>query len=237
MSKMNSPGANWDPLYSASRQTEARPITLYAPFATITEGENRGMVWGREVGLRSHLATHLREIPALGEYLVKLLTTEEIDLKAMVGGEKLDIEADMGEIIGTTDQVEITSADDVYYASRLNRSGMFTKFVRGRESIPTSKVTAILAESPDERFCGIVHTGWTGPRAPSFPYPELAIKRPKEYARGVEYWSGQDKALTDRHMEIIPGTERSDCPWAVQALALHASQAITLTDATWARLR
>lgn len=237
MSQMNFPNSGQDPWKNPAVQVEAPPLPVYSEFAKIKEGKNAGMVWGHDVGLRSHLRTHLREIPDLAKHLVTALSNAEIDFRKMVGEEKLGIEVDMGEPTGTTDQVRIADPKKVYYAIREGRPNIYTKFEEGRESPETTKVAIFLAESPDKKFCGIIHTAWTGPLAPSFPYHNLALTRPEEYERGVEHWSGQDIALTDRHMAIIPGTRRRKCPWAVEALALHASQAINLTENTWTRLR
>ena len=191
----------WDPLYDSRIQVPAPPLLpIYYKDFTLTANK---AVLGYDVGSASHLVTHLYEIPQLRGLLKKALSKREIDFDAIEAGERIIIEQDMGRPVGTTDQVRLTDAHDVYYAIRENREKeeIYTKFVRDGVPTPTSWLTGVVKGVRHPRYKGIVHTAWTGPHAPPFPHSRLALDNPDLFRKGVEFWSG-DIALSDANMSL-----------------------------------
>lgn len=143
----------------------------------------------------SHALTHFAHNPKLREVTRQLIS--EIKIK----GEIIRINKDMGEIVGLTDLVETNKKDEIIYAIRPLRE-IYTRFVKGKKSSPTSWVTIDIRKENNGYF---LYTAFVGHLIPSFP--------------GGDYLSGQSKKFWSKHAlvwgceEIVSGTETKKCPW------------------------
>jgi hypothetical protein len=154
--------------------------------------------------VHSHAATHMKDHPELFGLLQEVVANYEIDPN--VG--QIRFEKDMGRIIGTMDLVETGEGDDVFYAKRPNRE-KFTRFVRGRQSTPTSSITTELRKIKHPQEAGDayeVFTVFIGHLTASFPYGK---DDPNQENR--EYW--KDRALIVGNQEYLPDTVTTECPW------------------------
>ena len=143
----------------------------------------------------SHAATHLADTPGLLE-LVKeaLLTISPVE-------DNVYTEVDLGRIIGTSDLVETTENDDVFYAKRLNRTN-YTRFVRDRQPVPTSVISLVLHRQKDGY---LLYSAWAGWAAPPFPNDK------DETPESREFWKSH--ALVWGQQAVQHNTEIADWPW------------------------
>lgn len=144
----------------------------------------------------SHAATHLADTPGLLE-LVKeaLLTLSPTEDNVYTG-------VDLGRTIGTSDLVETSSSDDVFYAKRLNRAN-YTRFVRGRKPVKTSVISLVLHRQADSY---LLYSAWIGWAAPPFPRDK------QETPESRNFW--MTHALAWGQQAVQPNTERPDWPWS-----------------------
>src|SRR5258708_6687906 len=91
----------------------------------------------------SHASTHLKDTPNLME-LVK-----EAIPKVTLTRDQDRLEIDMGRIIGTSDLVEVSGTDEVFYAKRPNRD-RYSPFVKNRQAQPTSSLVIRLDKTGEE---------------------------------------------------------------------------------------
>ncbi|MDB5264702.1 MAG: hypothetical protein JWN64_273 [Parcubacteria group bacterium] len=139
--------------------------------------------------------THFKHHPKLLDVVEHIIPTLE------GGGEWIRVEKDLGEIIGTTDLVETVEGDEIVYALRPRRS-IYSRFVKGKESTPTSWITIALRKSEGGYD---LYTAFVGRDTPSFPGGDHLSEQSKEF------WSTH--ALVWGSQEVIPGTETPLCPW------------------------
>lgn len=144
---------------------------------------------------RSHAATHLADTPGLLELVKEALLT------LTPNEDNTYTEVDLGRIIGTSDLVETTKDDDVFYAKRLNRTN-YTRFVRGREPVKTSMVSIVLHRQDDGY---LLYSAWVGWAAPPFPHDE------EETSESRDFWKSH--ALVWGRQAVQQNTERDDWPW------------------------
>ncbi len=158
---------------------------------------NGKRVWVDLVG--SHAATHFADSPGLLEKVTEILSDRE------VADHQLVFDVDTGEIIGTSDCVEVGPDDKVFWAKRPNRGKAYTKFVDGREPSPTSYVAVVLRKKEDVGDDYDLITAWVGELAPSFP------GGPHTTQESLDFWATH--ALVVGVQEILPDTRRDDDPW------------------------
>ncbi len=107
----------------------------------------------------TNIALHIIENPNLVESVKEAVQQSEVT------GKKVALEVDLGRVIGETSMVEITEQDEVVYAKRLGRD-KYSKFVKNRELLPTSKVVVILFQ---EDYGYLVWSAWCGELLPQEP--------------------------------------------------------------------
>ena len=144
----------------------------------------------------SHAATHLADTPGLLELVKEALLT------LAPSEDDVYTEVDLGRIIGTSDLVETTKDDDVFYAKRLNRTN-YTRFVRGREPVKTSIITLVFHRQNNGY---LLYSAWVGWAAPPFPQDE------KETPESRGFWKSH--ALVWGRQAIQQNTEQDEWPWS-----------------------
>lgn len=141
-------------------------------------------------GDRSHL------IPGLLALLPEILGRVDAGHVRPTG----EVEVHMGRVVGDTICVETTAEDEIVFALRPGRAGV-SRFVRGRQAVPTSHVTLVLGRSGRGFF---VITGYFG---------RLASREPWDVRAGPAasaFW--RTHALVWDSASVVSGTETTDCP-------------------------
>lgn len=145
---------------------------------------------------KSHALTHFNKTPKLIEYVKKLLPTIEAT------EDMIRLDSDMGEIVGNTDLIETDEGDEIVYAMRPLRA-QFSRFVKNKESQPTSWITIDLRKSGGDEY--FLYTAFVGRLTPSFPGGSFLPERSRDFwAKHALVWGAQ---------EIVPGSETTKCPW------------------------
>jgi hypothetical protein len=119
---------------------------------------------------------------AAGRYLSRQphlinLIKEVLAPMKLKGGDVL-IEHDMGRRIGNTDTVKTDEKDTIFYAQPYKKV-VFSRYVKNRAPIPSSKLTIILVRD-DEGNYDIVDT-WVGQYTPPFPGDEKETDQSKPF--------------------------------------------------------
>lgn len=144
----------------------------------------------------SHAAIHFNDSPKLFNVVKKVIPLIELDK------EKVRVEIDVGEVVGTSDLVETHQGDEVVYAMRPYRD-RYSRFVKNRLGEETSWVVVSFERLSQEQYK--LCTAFVGRLTPSFPggdfMPEMSN----------EFWSKH--ALVWGNQEIVPGSETDVCPW------------------------
>ncbi|MEK7639150.1 MAG: hypothetical protein AAB388_03255 [Patescibacteria group bacterium] len=144
----------------------------------------------------SHAATHFASTPSLLGLVKEALQMTD------VSAQNIRFEVDMGQIVGETDLVETTSADEIVYALRPFRD-RYSRFVKDRRPEPTTYITIELKKQEDGTY--LLYTAYIGRLVPSFPGGNVMPEKSREF------WSHH--ALVWGRQGIVPGTETTECPW------------------------
>lgn len=112
------------------------------------------------------------------------------------------IEINFGRDIGVTTCVPTTKDDEIVFAQRPGRKGL-TRFVKNRQSIPTSILTVVLQKADEGDFYILV-TVFIGFAIGAEPWDTFAKEKSKA--------NWQTHALLWGSEEIVPGTETTDVP-------------------------
>lgn len=133
------------------------------------------------------------------DLVIEILTNRKLN------GELVAEDVDLGRIVGNTDVVEVSSRDEIVYAKRQKREDQgYVPFVKNREPQSTSLVSIYLALRDQDTY--ELLSAWMGEfDSPNFPQMENADPN------SIPYW--QQHAFVWGSQEIIPGSERVDCPW------------------------
>lgn len=119
---------------------------------------------------------------AAGAYFGKLPyvlnLVEEVLKTSKVHGTHIQLEHEMGRIIGNTDIIETADTDTIYYAQPLKKV-VYSRFAKNRYPMPSSKLTIILDKDSDGNF--EVTNTWIGPCSPPFPGDATETKTSKQY--------------------------------------------------------
>lgn len=138
----------------------------------------------------SHLDEHADARPLVEEALSKITPTAE-ELEDGNGFFVRTVE--MGRIVGTSSCVATSDSDDVVYAMRVKNDGSparagFTRFVRGREPVDSTKMAVLAYRHSSGEFWVLV-TSWVGRVAEKEPWDNTHDD--DSYAAAVEFWSAQ----------------------------------------------
>ncbi len=144
----------------------------------------------------SHAITHFAHQPKLRIAVEKIISTLQ------GGPDWVRSEHGMGDVVGTTDLVTTDEDDEIVYAKRPRRQ-MYSRFVKGKEPTPTSWITIALRKTAEREY--MLYTAFVGRNTPSFPGGDYLPEQSKQF------WSNH--ALVWGSQEVIPGSERMDCPW------------------------
>jgi len=144
----------------------------------------------------SHLATHFSDFPELSALVKDFLATQSFN------EQEIYIDHDMGKVVGSSDLVEANSSDEIIYAKRLNRD-TYTRFVKGKNSIPTTYITVTLSRDTDGNY--ELTSAWIGQICPLFP------DRPGSTAESRSFWSTH--ALVWGNQTVQEGSETAVSPW------------------------
>lgn len=149
--------------------------------------------------INSHTATHFKDAPKLKDLAMELLRSMYIE------DELIAKDVDMSRIIGNSDIVEVSYDDEIIFAMRKNREDQgYVPFTKSRASQPTSYVSIYLVRQSEDSY--ELSSAWFGRfESPMFPQMDNATEE------SIPYWNSH--AFVWGIQEIIPGTERSDCPW------------------------
>ncbi len=142
----------------------------------------------------SHVASHTNVLPLLEEVLSQISSD---------GRESFCKEVELGRVVGETICVATDRSDEIIYAQRPRRLGL-TRFVKDRNPVPTSKVTACLKRASGGAY--ILMTAFVGGRAPAEPWDSMWAT-----PESLPFWNSH--ALVWGCEETIPGTETTECPW------------------------
>lgn len=152
---------------------------------------------GRQVFIdveETNLNVHVLEDPRLLE-LVK-----EAVGNSVIEGDNVGLEYDAGRVVGTTNCVTVTDADEIVYAKRVGRDS-YSKFVKNKDPEPTSTVAVVLFE---KEYGYLVWSAWCG---------NIVPVQPDESGKMVTvsgFWD--TRALIYDPKIIQKDTERTDRP-------------------------
>jgi hypothetical protein len=149
--------------------------------------------------LNSHTATHFKDNPNLKDLVIELLSGK------VIVGDLVAEHVDMGRIIGTSSVVEVQNDDEIVYAMRLQREDQgYVPFVKNRQSEASSLISIYLVRINENTY--ELSSSWIGEfNSPDFPQMINAG------SDSVPYW--KKHAFVWGSQGIIPGSERTDCPW------------------------
>lgn len=134
-------------------------------------------------------------------YVINLIKEVLIPLD-LSGRARIAIEHNMGRVIGTTDIVETSEKDTIYYAQP-NKTKVFSRFARNRYPHPSRTLTVIIEKDSDGNY-EVLDT-WIGPSSPPFPGDK------NEMAHSKAYW--QTHALVQDAQVIQSKTITKNCPY------------------------
>ncbi len=149
--------------------------------------------------VNSHAATHFKDSPGLRNLAQELIQNLELD------GELIAKDVDMNRTVGNSDVVTIDGTDEIVYAMRKNRKDQgYVPFTKSRSPQPSNLISVYLIKKSEDTY--ELSSIWIGEYdSPTFPQMDNATKE------SIPYWSNH--AFVWGSQEIIPGTEREDCPW------------------------
>lgn len=124
----------------------------------------------------------------------------------------LEIEVNLGRIVGESICVSTGPGDEIMYAKRPKR-WKHSRFVKNRLPLPSSNVFVVLKQVNDDKY--VLITAFIGSRAKPEPWDERYFSRQsdpaKARAESREFWNNH--ALTLDSTMIVAGTVKRQCPW------------------------
>lgn len=149
--------------------------------------------------VNSHTATHFNDAPELKSLAKELLRSLRLE------GELVAKDVDMGRTIGNSDVVEVDESDEIVYAMRKHREDQgFVPFAKSQKAKPSSLISIYLVRRDPKTY--ELLSVWIGEyESPMFPQMNNATPE------SIPYW--KQHAFVWGSQEIIPSTERPDCPW------------------------
>jgi hypothetical protein len=130
------------------------------------------------------------------------LATEALQFLTL-HGDKLELEQDMGRIIGYDSVIETNAGDAVFYA-RLVRDTSYTKFVKTNKPLSTQYLTLLLSNGEDDSSYELDDV-WIGRFRP--PHPGSV----KENTKSNAYW--EHHAVIFDNQALQSNTLTKVCPY------------------------
>ncbi len=131
-----------------------------------------------------------------------LQLVKEVVAKKKLVGPKVLVEQEMGRVIGNSDVVVTNEKDTIFYAQP-HKKDVFSRYVKNRSVLPSSKLTIILEQDEDHNY-EVVDT-WVGPSIPPFPGDK------DENSESKTYW--ETHALVVDTQVIQPKTITKTSPY------------------------
>lgn len=143
-------------------------------------------VAGTQISRQPHLATLIKEV------------VEPLNLDAS----QVNIEQDMGRVIGYGELLQTTEKDIIFYAKEA-KSNTYTRFIKSKKAKSTSFLSVSLLKDRAGNY--ELKNVWIGKTFPPFPGAEDETEQSKTY------WS--DHAVIYNGQSIITSTQTKDCPY------------------------
>jgi len=121
----------------------------------------------------SHVQDHAAVLPLLDKALSEVVAQPEDDIIVR--------EIEFDRVVGASQCVATTEADDVFFHKRTGRKGP-TRFVHNRKPEPTRFVTVVLKRNKTMTEVFVLSTAYVGKTAPPEPWSHLAT------VISVEFW-------------------------------------------------
>lgn len=154
----------------------------------------------------AHFHQHPEVFHYLQEALEKLMKEDRLSDLQEKGMVKISL--DFGYSLGTSDCIETTPEDEIFYAQRRGRS-TFTRFVKNRVAPECSTLTMVLAQGNKPNRINVV-TAYVGYQAEKEPL-DGSIKNRDDFEKSVEFW--KTHALIEKSQRIYNNTMTTECPW------------------------
>lgn len=97
-----------------------------------------------------------------------------------------EITLDMGEIVGFSTCVQTTINDEIIFATRKDGK-IIARFVKNRESEPTSLITIILKKEPLSNYSASIVSAWFGGNREK-ELGDRNITGDEEYSKVITFW-------------------------------------------------
>ncbi len=157
-------------------------------------GENKYDVYVNLIA--SPAGSYINRFP----YIINL--AKELLAATKLKGDYVAFDKDMGRIIGTTNIIDTTDKDSVYYAQSHKRK-IYMPYAKNRQPVESNKLSVILKR--DENGNYELSDIWIGPCSPPFPGED------KEASNSKDYW--QSHALIQDTKFIKTNTITKTCPY------------------------
>ncbi len=133
-------------------------------------------------------------------YVINLL--KEVLEPMHLSDDTICLEHDMGRIIGSTDIIETSEKDTIFYAQPYKKT-IYSRYAKNRNPLPSSKLTVIMKKDSTGNY-ELLDT-WIGPCSPPFPGDET------ETGKSKVYW--ETHALAQDAQVIQSKTITKICPY------------------------
>jgi hypothetical protein len=156
----------------------------------------------QKIGITADGAVVMDRVNSHLHECVRSMVVEALKQVSTAGRPFMEAEIDFGHIIGKSTCVDTSPEDDVVFAQRPNRRGL-SRFVRNRESEPTTKVFVVLKKS-DKPGEYILITAFAGGKSVVEPWDSHATDESQKFwQKKALIWDGQ----------VVEGTTTTVCPW------------------------
>ncbi|MEK7603095.1 MAG: hypothetical protein AAB459_02545 [Patescibacteria group bacterium] len=138
---------------------------------------------------------------AAGHYLSRQPYLINIVIEALdrpnYGPSKINVEYDMGRVIGHSDIVTTNEKDTIFYAKPVKLNS-FTRFTKNRNPVPSNTLSLKLSKDDEGNY--ELFEAWIGPSTPPFPENQDSPQRDKTFwqthAHVFDSYNLQSKTIT-----------------------------------------